>query len=116
MKSPILASSTLAMAAAVALGLTAGVALAQEAGFGGQGNVSKNQVPGSRRGQSVRPGGGKSGLARADPDRAAEAGRPLRQRLERHEHGRSRQRGDAEAEQLRSVALALTRNTKTPAG
>ena len=36
MKSPILASSTLAMAAAVALGLTAG----------GQGNVSKNQVPG----------------------------------------------------------------------
>ena len=46
MTSPIVASSTLAMAAAVALGLTAGVALAQEAGFGGQGNVSKNQVPG----------------------------------------------------------------------
>ena len=37
--------SILAAAAAVALGLTAAVALAQEAGFGNDPNASKNQVP-----------------------------------------------------------------------
>jgi len=39
-------SSKLAMVTAVALGLTASVALAQEPGFGGLGTVSKNQIPG----------------------------------------------------------------------
>jgi hypothetical protein len=41
-------SSTLALATAVALGLTASVALAQEAGFGNDPNASKNQVRRSR--------------------------------------------------------------------
>ncbi len=38
-------SSVLAAATAVAFGLTAGVALAQEAGFGGDPNAAKNQMP-----------------------------------------------------------------------
>jgi hypothetical protein len=61
MKSPILAPSALAMAAAVTLGLTAGVALAQEAGFGGQGNVSKNQVPGPGVNNPSDPAAGNPG-------------------------------------------------------
>ncbi len=38
-------SSTLAIAAAVALSASASMALAQEAGFGNDPNASKNQVP-----------------------------------------------------------------------
>ncbi len=67
----------LAIAAAAALGLTANVALAQEAGFGGQGTVSKNQVPGPRREQPQRSGRGQPRLGRAGPDGAGGAGRPL---------------------------------------
>ena len=38
-------SSTLAIAAAIAVGLSGSVAFAQEAGFGNDPNASKNQVP-----------------------------------------------------------------------
>ncbi len=41
MKSSTLVLSALAAAGAIALGLTASAALAQEPGFGGLGNVSK---------------------------------------------------------------------------
>jgi hypothetical protein len=55
-------SSMLALATAVAFGLTASVALAQEPGFGGHGAVSKNQVPGP----SVSPADPESGTPGSD--------------------------------------------------
>jgi hypothetical protein len=54
-------SSLLAIAAAAAIGLSANVALAQEAGFGGQGNVSKNQVPGPGVSKPTDPAAGNPG-------------------------------------------------------
>jgi hypothetical protein len=60
-------SSKIAMATAVALGLTAGVALAQEPGFGGQGNVSKNQVPGPGVTNPSDPAAGNPGSAAQVP-------------------------------------------------
>jgi hypothetical protein len=54
-------SSKLAMAAVVVLGLSASVALSQEAGFGGQGNVSKNQVPGPEVQNPTDPAAGNPG-------------------------------------------------------
>jgi hypothetical protein len=60
-------SSKLAMATAVALGLTVSVALAQEAGFGGQGNVSKNQVPGPEVQNPSDPEAGDPGSAAQIP-------------------------------------------------
>jgi hypothetical protein len=56
MKSP-----KLAMAAAVALGLTASFALAQEPGFGGHGAASKNQVPGPGVNNPSDPAAGNPG-------------------------------------------------------
>jgi hypothetical protein len=54
--------STLAMATAVALGLSASLALAQEAGFGGAGDVSKNQIPGPNpSGNATDPAAGNPG-------------------------------------------------------
>ncbi len=55
-------SSKLAMATAIALGFTASLALAQEAGFGGQGDVSKNQIPGPNpSGNATDPAAGNPG-------------------------------------------------------
>jgi hypothetical protein len=54
-------SSNLALAIAVALGLTASVALAQEPGFGGHGAVSKNQVPGPEVQNPTDPDAGNPG-------------------------------------------------------
>ena len=70
-------TSIIAAAAAVALGLTASVALAQEAGFGNDPNASKNQVPAPSVNNAGRPGRGQPGFRLAGADRAAEAGRPL---------------------------------------
>ena len=54
-------SSKLAMEV-VAIGLTAGVALAQEPGFGGHGAVSKNQIPGPNpSGNATDPAAGNPG-------------------------------------------------------
>jgi len=60
-------SSKLAMATAVALGLTASVALAQEPGFGGHANVSKNQVPGPEVNNPTDPAAGNPGSAAQIP-------------------------------------------------
>jgi hypothetical protein len=55
-------SPKLAMATAVALGLAASVALAQEPGFGGHGDVSKNQIPGPNpSGNPTDPAAGNPG-------------------------------------------------------
>jgi hypothetical protein len=54
-------ASTIAIAAAAALSLTAGAALAQEAGFGGQGAGSKNQVPGPEVTKPTDPAAGNPG-------------------------------------------------------
>jgi hypothetical protein len=55
-------SSKLAVVTVVALGLTAGVALAQEPGFGGHGTVSKNQIPGPNpTGNPTDPAAGNPG-------------------------------------------------------
>jgi len=54
-------SSKLAMATAVALGFTASFAVAQEPGFGGHGNVSKNQVPGPGVTNPADPAAGNPG-------------------------------------------------------
>ena len=55
-------SSKLAMVSAVALGLTASLALAQEPGFSGHGTVSKNQIPGPNpTGNPSDPAAGNTG-------------------------------------------------------
>ena len=55
-------SPKLAMATAIALGLAAGVALAQEPGFGGHGAVSTNQIPGPNpSGNPTDPAAGNPG-------------------------------------------------------
>jgi len=55
----------LGVAAVAALGLTAGAALAQnEPGFGGHGDVSKNQIPGPNpSGNPTDPAAGNPGSA-----------------------------------------------------
>lgn len=54
-------SSMIAAATAVALGLSAGVALAQEAGFGNDPNASKNQVPAPSLSNPADPAAGNPG-------------------------------------------------------
>ncbi len=52
----------IAMVAIAALGFTASLALAQEARFGGQGDVSKNQIPGPNpSGNATDPAAGNPG-------------------------------------------------------
>jgi hypothetical protein len=60
-------ASLLAIAAAAALGLSANVALAQEAGFGGQPNAAKNQVPGPSPTKPSDPQAGNPGSAAQIP-------------------------------------------------
>ena len=60
-------SSLLALTAAAAIGLSANVAFAQEAGFGGQGTVSKNQVPGPGVSNPTDPAAGNPGSAAQIP-------------------------------------------------
>jgi hypothetical protein len=60
-------TSILAGAAAVALGLTASVALAQEAGFGNDPNASKNQVPAPSVNNPGDPAAGNPGSAAQVP-------------------------------------------------
>ena len=55
------------MAAAAALGLCASVALAQETGFGGQPDASKNQVPGPGPTKPSDPQAGNPGSAAQVP-------------------------------------------------
>ena len=59
--------SIIAAAAAVALGLTASVALAQEAGFGNDPNASKNQVPAPSVNNPADPAAGNPGSAAQVP-------------------------------------------------
>jgi hypothetical protein len=59
--------SLIAIAAAAALGLTANVALAETAGFGGQGTNSKNQVPGPGVNKPTDPAAGNPGSAAQVP-------------------------------------------------
>lgn len=59
--------SFLAVAAAAALGLCAPAALAQEAGFGGQPNASKNQTPGPSPTKPSDPQAGNPGSAAQVP-------------------------------------------------
>ena len=59
--------SPLAMAAAVVLGLSAGTALAQEAGFGNDPNASKNQVPAPSVNNPADPQAGNPGSASQIP-------------------------------------------------
>jgi hypothetical protein len=54
-------ASTLAAATVVALGLTASIAIAQDAGFGGQATESKNQVPGPGVNNPSDPAAGNPG-------------------------------------------------------
>jgi hypothetical protein len=54
-------ASIIATAAAAALSFTVAAALAQEAGFGGQGNVSKNQIPGPEVQKPTDPAAGNPG-------------------------------------------------------
>jgi hypothetical protein len=49
------------MATAVALGLASGIAVAQDAGFGGQASESKNQVPGPGVNNPSDPAAGNPG-------------------------------------------------------
>jgi hypothetical protein len=60
-------TSVLAAAAAVAVGLTASVALAQEAGFGNDPNASKNQVPAPSVNNAADPAAGNPGSAAQVP-------------------------------------------------
>jgi hypothetical protein len=60
-------SSAIAVATAVALGLTAGVAIAQEAGFGNDPNASKNQVPAPSLNNPADPQAGNPGSAAQVP-------------------------------------------------
>ena len=60
-------TSILAAAAAVAVGLTACVALAQEAGFGNDPNASKNQVPAPSVNNAADPAAGNPGSASQVP-------------------------------------------------
>ena len=62
MKTPIIAA-----AAAIALGLTASAALAQEAGFGNDPNASKNQVPAPSVNNAADPAAGNPGSAAQVP-------------------------------------------------
>jgi hypothetical protein len=59
--------SLIAAAAAVALGLTASVALAQEAGFGNDPNASKNQMPAPSVNNAADPAAGNPGSAAQVP-------------------------------------------------
>lgn len=58
---------TLALAAIIALGLGAGVVQAQEAGFGGEPNASKNQVPAPSVNNPADPQAGNPGSAAQIP-------------------------------------------------
>ena len=60
-------SSILAIAAATALGLTASVAIAQEAGFSNDPNASKNQVPAPSVNNPADPQAGNPGSAAQVP-------------------------------------------------
>jgi hypothetical protein len=60
-------SSTLAIAAAIAVGLSGSVALAQEAGFGNDPNASKNQVPAPSVNNPADPQAGNPGSAAQIP-------------------------------------------------
>jgi hypothetical protein len=60
-------SSLLAIAAAAAIGFSANVALAQETGFGGQPDASKNQVPGPSVDKPSDPQAGNPGSAAQIP-------------------------------------------------
>jgi hypothetical protein len=60
-------STKLALATAIAFGLTASIALAQEPGFGGHGAVSKNQVPGPEVANPTDPEAGNPGSAAQIP-------------------------------------------------
>ena len=60
-------SSILAIAAAAALGLTASVAIAQEAGFSNDPNASKNQVPAPSVNNPADPQAGNPGSAAQIP-------------------------------------------------
>ena len=62
MKSP-----TLAIATALALALSTGVVLAQEAGYGGDPNASKNQVPAPSVNNGADPQAGDPGSAAQVP-------------------------------------------------
>ena len=57
----------LLIAAAATVGLTAGVALAQEAGFGNDPNASKNQVPAPSVNNPADPQAGNPGSAAQVP-------------------------------------------------
>jgi uncharacterized membrane protein len=59
--------SLLAIAAAAALGLSATTTVAQEAGFGGEPNASKNQVPGPSPTKPSDPAAGNPGSAAQIP-------------------------------------------------
>jgi hypothetical protein len=59
--------SLIAMAAAAAFGITATAAFAEEAGFGGHGATSKNQVPGPGVSNPSDPAAGNPGSAAQVP-------------------------------------------------
>lgn len=60
-------SSAIALATAVAFGLSASVTLAQEAGFGNDPNASKNQVPAPSVNNPADPQAGNPGSAAQVP-------------------------------------------------
>ncbi|CAN1721784.1 conserved exported protein of unknown function [Hyphomicrobium sp. 1Nfss2.1] len=60
-------SSILAITAAACFGLTASVAMAQEAGFGNDPNASKNQVPAPSVNNPADPAAGNPGSAAQIP-------------------------------------------------
>jgi hypothetical protein len=66
-KEKTMKSSTLAIAAAIAVGLSGSVALAQEAGFGNDPNASKNQVPAPSVNNPADPQAGNPGSAAQIP-------------------------------------------------
>jgi hypothetical protein len=59
--------SIVAITAAAALGLTVSMALAQEAGFGGEPSTSKNQVPAPSVNNPADPAAGNPGSAAQVP-------------------------------------------------
>jgi len=60
-------ASKIAVAAIAAFGLSAGVALAQEAGFGNDPNASKNQIPAPSVNNPADPSAGNPGSAAQVP-------------------------------------------------
>jgi hypothetical protein len=62
-----MSKNLLALVAAAALGLSSTVALAQDAGFGGQGTNAKNQVPGPGVNKPTDPAAGNPGSAAQVP-------------------------------------------------